>query len=141
MSVTENEALVQRYVEGICSHGDMGWADEVFAKECVLHNPAVPQPLQGIEALKGFIAAIYGAFPDFDVAQEDLVVTEDKVAFRSTISGTFRGDFAGIPPTGKQTTWEAMGIYRIADGKIAEVWESLDLLGAWQRLGVLPMPG
>jgi len=141
MTGIENEKLVRRHIDGLNADTDFGWMDETLAPDCILHHPALPQPLQGVAPFKGFFQAVRGAFPDFHVALEDVVAAGDKIVVRGTCSGTFEGNFAGIAPTGKQTTWEAIGIYRIADGMIAEVWEQLDLLGAWQRLGVLPSMG
>ena len=42
------------------------------------------------------------------------------------------------PPTGKQVTNSGINIFRIADGKIAEIWDIMDRLWLWQQLGVLP---
>ena len=94
--------------------------------------------LRGIEAVKAYVTMLFSAFPDFHVNLEDMLVDGDKVVMRSTISGTFKGEFAGLAPTGKHATWSGMGIYRIAGGKIVEAWEELDLLGGFQRLGVIP---
>lgn len=138
MSAEEYRALMQRYIDGINQYANTDWVDQVFTVDCVIHNPAVPFPIKGVDGMKEFVAVIYGAFPDFHVHQEDILCTEDRMAVRSTVSGTFNGSFAGIPPTGAHTTWEAIAIYDVVDGKIAELWEALDLLGAWQRLGVIP---
>jgi predicted ester cyclase len=44
----------------------------------------------------------------------------------------------GIPPTGNQIAVEAMEIYRLEDGRIAEQWVVMDGLGMMQQLGVIP---
>jgi predicted ester cyclase len=97
--------------------------------------------MQGVETVQGFITGILGAFPDFQITVEDLIAEGDKVANRVTISGTFSGAFAGIPPTGQHATWTATGIYHIVGGKVVEVWEEVDMLGGFQRLGVIPALG
>ena len=51
-----------------------------------------------------------------------------------------RGEFQGIPPTGKQVTISAIGILRITSGRIAETWLNADFLGLMQQLGVVPAP-
>jgi hypothetical protein len=48
------------------------------------------------------------------------------------------GEAFGIQPTGKQVTNSGINIFRVADGKIAEVWDIFDRLWLWQQLGVLP---
>ncbi len=44
------------------------------------------------------------------------------------------GEFAGIPPTGKELTVAGIDIYRIVDGKIVEQWYEMDLTGMLQQL-------
>jgi predicted ester cyclase len=46
------------------------------------------------------------------------------------------GDFQGMPPTRKQVAYSGILIYRIANGKIAEQWTEIDLLGFLKQLGV-----
>ena len=59
---------------------------------------------------------------------------------RRRLQGTHRGEFQGIPPTGKQVTISAIGILRITSGRIAETWLNADFLGLMQQLGVVPAP-
>jgi hypothetical protein len=69
----------------------------------------------------------------------DLVAEGDKVAKHWTFSGTHKGEFGGIPPTGKQVTLElALSIYRFTEGKIAEIWMSYNALLMMQQLGKSP---
>ena len=53
---------------------------------------------------------------------DDLIAEGDKVVVRSTFSGTHKGEFMGITPTGKKITTTAINIYRITDGKLIEEW-------------------
>jgi predicted ester cyclase len=50
------------------------------------------------------------------------------------------GDFQGIAPTGRRILFGQIAIYRMVDGKIAEVWEEADLLGLLQQLGASSQP-
>jgi predicted ester cyclase len=59
---------------------------------------------------------------------------------RLVVRGTHQGDFQGIAPTGKQVTIPAIRIYRVADGKMAELWVEFDALGLLQQLGAVPTP-
>ncbi len=67
---------------------------------------------------------------------EDMIAEANKVAVRATARGTHRGEFMGIPPTGKQINISAMLIYRIADSKIAEHWMEIDAPTMLKQLGV-----
>lgn len=77
-------------------------------------------------------------FPDAYFILEDILAEREKVVCRWTSQGTHRGEYLGIAPTGKRVMWTATAIYRIAGGKIAEVWGDMDRLGMLQQLGVMP---
>jgi predicted ester cyclase len=69
---------------------------------------------------------------------EEMVAEEDKVAFRWTAKGTHEGEMMGIPPTSAHITILGIGIFRIADGQIAESWTVWDQLGMLEQFGVIP---
>jgi predicted ester cyclase len=80
------------------------------------------------------------AAADLRVTIEDLVAEDDKVGVRRSYEGTHRGELLGIPATGEQVRIGSISIFRLAEGKIAEIWEQLDLLTLMQQLGVIPAP-
>ena len=57
---------------------------------------------------------------------------------RWTASLTHKGEFEGIPPTGKRAVVQGVYIHRLAGGKIVEDWTVRDTLGLLQQLGVIP---
>jgi predicted ester cyclase len=75
------------------------------------------------------------------VTIEDLVAEGDTVVVRDTTRATHRGAFAGIPPTGKEVRVARIALFRLADGRIAEHWGQVDMLGLLQQLGAVPAPG
>ena len=58
-----------------------------------------------------------------------------------TSKGTMQGEFAGMPPSGKQAIWDAVHITRVRDGKLVEHWVVQDQLGMLQQLGFVAAPG
>ena len=71
----------------------------LFAEHFVAHMPGMP-PLDRA-AFQQFGRAFYAAFPDLRHHVEDQVAADDTVVNRLLVRGTHRGDFQGIPPTGK----------------------------------------
>jgi quercetin dioxygenase-like cupin family protein len=57
-----------------------------------------------------------------------------------TVRATHKGDFMGLPPTGKQVTFTGIAIVRIVGDKMVENWVNFDALSLMQQLGVVPMP-
>jgi steroid delta-isomerase-like uncharacterized protein len=86
------------------------------------------------------IAMYRTAFPDLRLDIEHLVAEGDTIVVRFTAHGTHRGELLGILPTGKPVTVAAMELFRLADGKIAEQWVTMDVLGLLQQLGAIPGP-
>ncbi|MDD4138018.1 MAG: ester cyclase, partial [Methanoregula sp.] len=68
----------------------------------------------------------------------DIMAVEDRVTARFTARGIHKGEFMGLPPTGKAITMTGIEIFRIKDGKIAELWGEANLMGLMQQLGILP---
>jgi predicted ester cyclase len=69
---------------------------------------------------------------------EDVIAEGDRVMVRWSSRGIHQGELAGLPPTYKQVTNSGINIFRVADGKIAEVWDIMDRMWVWQQRGVLP---
>jgi steroid delta-isomerase-like uncharacterized protein len=140
MSAEENKALVRRYVEEVVNQRNLDLVDEIFAPDFVEYG-ANPDQVSGVEGLKHFFVMLRSGFPDFEGTLEDLFAEEDKVVLRFTFRGTHQGEFMGIAPTGKQVTMPGIDIFRIADGKIVELWGQEDILGMMQQIGAIPEPG
>ena len=132
----ENKAIVERLVE-LWNTGDLSIADKLFATDFVNHDPGRPN-VTDLESYKGWVVENHTAFPDFHVEVHDMIAENNKVASRWTVSGTHKGEFLNIPPSGNKVTITGIEISRLANGKIVEVWWSYDRLGMMQQLGVIP---
>ena len=141
MSIQENKALVRRYYEDAPHYPDV--CDEIFASSfrfhAIVHTGITPQVMectpQSGKAAYEQIKAIWGGW---HITIEEMIAEGDRVMVRWTSHGTHQGEFHGLPPTNKQVTNSGINIFRIADAKIAEVWDITDRLWMWQQLGVLP---
>ena len=126
-----NKAVVRRFIEGFLNTGDDEIADEVLAVEYIDHTPSNPE-ITGRENLKRFVAEWLAAFPDSRTIVEDMVAEGDKVATRWKTSATRQGEFRGVSPTGQRIVVEAIGIFRIAGGRVVESWDKYDTPSLWQ---------
>lgn len=102
--------------------------------DVIIHRPVV----DGIRGLKTFNTTLRTAFPDWYSTPEELVAEGDRVVERWTGRGTHRGEFQGIPPTGRQVALPGVVFYRIRDVKIVEFRGSFDMLSMLQQLGTAP---
>ncbi len=137
MSEQNNKAIVSRFVEEFKNNANHIIVDELFADNFVHHfkDPRLPA---GREAMKLLGQMVVAAFPDVHATVEDLLADGDKVIERTTATGTHRGEFNGVPATGKSVVWTEIHIYRLADGKIAELWSEIDFLAIMMQLGAIP---
>ncbi|MFA5347819.1 MAG: ester cyclase [Methanoregula sp.] len=132
-----NIAIVRKFFEVGPSKGDLAAADAILHPEFSLHTP-LPTPGPGIEAMNNVIITCRAAFHGLQVTVDDIMAEGDKVTARFTARGVHKGEFMGLPPTGKGITMTGIEIFRIHNGKIAELWGEANLMGLMQQLGMLP---
>ncbi|MBD2608872.1 ester cyclase [Scytonema hofmannii FACHB-248] len=135
----QNKAIVLRFAKeawGNVPLWDQVW-DELVAEDIIWYFCGCSEPISGSKA-KEFYATLYQSFPDIElVSVENAIAENDKVAFRSTIKGTHKGEFMGISPTGKSINASDLNLFRISEGKIVEWWYELNLLEVMNQIGVI----
>ena len=137
---TVGKMVITQFIEEVLNQGNLDAADEFIAANFVDHNP-IPGQEPTLEGLKKGFKMFLAAFPDLHLTIEDIIAEGDKVMIRLTSRGTHKGEFMGIPPSGKQVTVLEIHIARIANGKIVEHWGLEDNMGMMQQLGAIPPPG
>ncbi len=140
MSTEEIKALDRRWYEEVWNQGNVASFEELASPDMVTHNPP-PGITPDFEGVKQAISIHRTGYPDMHFEIEDQIAEGDKVVTRSTLTGTHRGEWVGIPPTGKQVSIEVITIQRYRGGKMVEAWLAMDMLGWMQQLGVVPPPG
>ena len=140
MSVEVNKALVRRYYEELWNRWDLKLADELIAPN-VAFRGSLGTATSGIEGFRQYVGSVRAAFPDFQNTIEELIAEGDRVVARLTYRGTHQGDLFGIPPTGKQVTYAGLALFRIAEGKIVDIYVVGDTLSLMQQLSISPFTG
>ena len=133
-----NKAFVSHLVREVIGHGNFSLVDELVSPDYVGHSSSPEMNTR--EGHKQFFIALRNAFPDLELSIEDQIAEGDKVVTRWIARGTHRGEFMGIPPTGKRVVLSGIDIDRVADGKLAECWTVSDDLSLLKQLGVLEAP-
>ena len=140
MGTQENKASADRFLEEVINQGNLSVIDELSGPGFVDHQapPGVPPTIEGV---KGFITMFRAAFPDLHYTLEDSIAEGDRVVQRTTAHGTMKGDFMGMPASGKSATWSEIHITRYENGKAVEHWAVVDQLGMLAQLGFAQAPG
>jgi steroid delta-isomerase-like uncharacterized protein len=138
-----NIELAQKHHEEVWSKGNVVVADEIYSNEMVRHSADQPDS-RGRESYKQFILAFRAAFPDWKETVEHVIASGDLVATKVTIRGTMTGSLKGqrgtLPPTGKSLEVPCAVFFRIAEGKIVEIWSYYDSVPFLKAIGVFPPP-
>jgi steroid delta-isomerase-like uncharacterized protein len=140
MSVEENRALIQRFVEEVFNHGNLDDVDDIYAPDYVGHTAGSPEQTLGPEGVREFVELYRSAFPDLHTTIEDIVAEGDKVAYRWTAVGTHRGELLGVAPSNNRVELTGITIERIEGSKIVETYNNFDQLGMMRQIGAIPAP-
>jgi predicted ester cyclase len=101
MSTDENKALYRRFIEEVINGHNLDRLEAFLRPDIIEHTPGMSSGLAGA---RQFTVAYFTAFPDLQLAIDDLIAEGDKVVARLTGTGTHRGVFLSISPTGKRVT-------------------------------------
>ena len=138
----EGKRLYMRLATEVLNAKKLEVVDELIARDFVEHVAGEARRT-GAEGFRVARQRRNAVFPDWSVRVDDLIAEGDKVVVRATGSGTHRGEFMGIPATGRRISVTWIAIYRVKDGKLAEHWQNIDELGLLKQLGAglsLPRP-
>ena len=137
MSTEENKALVHRFYDEVWQNNNLDAMDEILATD--VNNYTLPPDIPGgIEGSKAFAGMFASAFPNTTMNIEDVLADGDKVIVRWSATAKHEGELMGVPASGKDVNVHGIGIYRIAEGKITDIWGEFDMLGMMQQIGSAP---
>jgi steroid delta-isomerase-like uncharacterized protein len=131
-----HKALVRSYIDEVWTKGNLAAVDLYFGPDYRRHLSPTSEPLL-LDGQKQRLADFRSAFPDARITIEDVFAEDNYVIFRSTMSGTHRGVFRGIQPTGKTITIALIDIIRVERGKFVEHWGGPDLFDLLQQVGAV----
>ena len=133
-----DHATTMRRVYSLLSAGDIDGFAALISDDFVDHEelPGLAPTKEGVTT---FFRMYRAAFPDLRMVPEDVIVSGDKVVARVRVTGTHKGAFMGLPPTGRRVEVQLIDIIRFgADGRAREHWGVFDQLAMMQQLGAIP---
>ena len=129
--------FVQKVIDTYNSH-DTGRFDALLTEDCVLvRNDA---RAVGREACKEVLARLYAAFPDILYGIEDVIESGEKVALRWQGAATHRGEYLGVPATGRSVRYGGITLFERKGERISRIWVSADMLDLMRKLSAGPSP-
>ena len=132
-----NKAVYRRFVQEVFNEGRLTMLEQLLSPSYI-NQDAPPGTPPNADGIKQVVANTRTAFPDLKFVIEDLVGEGDKVCARLTASGTHKGVFLDIPPTGKTISMKEMTMIHFVDGRMVASWVLNDMLGLMNQLGAGP---
>lgn len=127
-----NRALVRRYFSEALSAGRLDLLDQLLSPDFVDSTPGAPRDVRGPDVVRAAQQRAREIFPEVEYKVDDLIAEGDKVVARYTVRATSRG---GDSSPGRPIEVTGITIFRIADGKIREIWIVNDQVEMFLQLG------
>jgi steroid delta-isomerase-like uncharacterized protein len=123
MSAKGAAVLVRQHVQHIVNEQQLDVVEQVYHSDLIFHDPFAPGgAARGHDGLKGFLQAIFAAIPDFHFAALDYFENGQLAGWHGNVSGTLQHDLASLSGHGQRFEVPISEVFRIRDGKVAEVW-------------------
>lgn len=132
-------SIVLSFVEEVLNQGNIDSTGRFFWEDMVEQVP-FPGQGPGLEGLKEVLRGMRAGFPDMQWTVEEQISEGDKVMTRFEWTGTHRGEFLGVPATGRPVRVWGTVIDRFEGDKIKDTRLIMDALGLMMQLGVFPPP-
>ncbi len=137
MTTNNTDVVLRLWYEELWDNWNIAVADELLTDDYHLHAPGVPVPLD--RATTKQVVAMYGAsFPDLKHTVDEVIAHGDGLAVRWTVRGTHRGEFQGIPASGKSVKLSGITVHHLVDARVRETWLVYDNMELLQQIGAVP---
>ena len=125
---------------------DSSAIEPLLTEDIEWYDPALPDTIRGVPAVRQFMEDSWRAFPDLRFSEPDppfLVEQGDKVAWAWRMQGTFKGPLEppGFAPTGRAMDVQGIDQWLMRDGRIARYRADWDVMGLAVQLGIVAPPG
>ena len=141
MSVQENTTRVQEFISEL-NQGNLESVRRHIARDFFAYSPTADE-LNASEVYYDLIADVKSAFPDLNLALQDLRAEDDLLRGQLALIGTHSGALWGVPATGNSVNWVADVALRPINGQFAVKLENLavpEILGVLRQVELVPPP-
>lgn len=138
-STADRQAIVRRHLEA--ENGfRLPEALDTLTPDCVFEDVPLGERVVGRDAAAAYYQRWWRAFPDLNWVPQRRAFTEDGVVSELVVRGTHRGDFFGVPATGRRIELPVTIFVSFADGRMSGERLYYDLLTLLRQLGASEIP-
>ncbi|MYF67538.1 MAG: ester cyclase [Gammaproteobacteria bacterium] len=136
VSAEYNLDLIKRLYVALNAQ-DLAGQDAFWHEDMIWHGPPGFGDVHGLDGFRyKVLLPFYTAFPDYHVKDEIQVANDSWVSATGVLTAHHRGEWLGVPPTGKKITMRYSDFWLVRDGKLSENWVMVDNLGVLAQMGV-----
>jgi predicted SnoaL-like aldol condensation-catalyzing enzyme len=129
-----NKKVIGSFAESVFVKKNLSVVDQYMRNDYIQHNPLVKQ---GANGFKEFFSTWFNSVPDWQYTLKKIIADGDEVWVYGTYAGTLKKDWLGISASGQKYACDAVDIFRVQDGKLAEHWDVMDIYGLFKQLGAI----
>jgi len=136
VGTASSRAIVDHWFGDVLNGHDMEVLAEITSPNILIHPTAMPceATFVGLAGAVRWLKGQWEAFSDLSIVDYSTVASRDIVAARWSARGTSSGQFLILPPTGEKVEYTGVSMYRVEDGRIAEIWETRNTIGIMHQL-------
>ena len=138
MSTETNKKLIEKVFNEAMNERNFDILDQIVAPGYVNHG--IPNWKTGADGLKEILKQFLYAYPDMKITIKHVIGEDNMVTTSGYWNGTNKGSFMGAPASGKEVKIAYIDLWKIEDGKCAENWVQMDMIGLMMQTGAMPMP-
>jgi predicted SnoaL-like aldol condensation-catalyzing enzyme len=133
-SADDNKKIIGAFAESVLVKKDLSAVDQYMRSDYIQHNPLVKP---GASGFKEFFSAWFASVPDWRYSLKKIVADESEVWVYGTYAGTLEKEWLGVTASGQKYAFDAVDIFRLEEGKLAEHWDVMDVYGLFKQLGAI----
>jgi predicted ester cyclase len=140
MSGTENKLLLRQLLEEVVNTGNVALVEKYVSPEYIEVYGGKRHSI-GIEGMKAHILGVRQTYPDLHVTVEAQISEGEWVATCIKATGTHKGEWLGIKPTGKRVEFTGVNIDRVVKGRLIEHSGAANMLEPLLDIGAIRIVG
>lgn len=102
--------------------------------------PLAPGQQPGRDGMKPLIRGFSAAFPDAKVTVHEIIGAPGRAGVRAEITGTHKGEWFGVAPTGRSFTLPIHEFHHVENGRVTHTWHMEDWFGWLHQMGAMSAP-
>jgi steroid delta-isomerase-like uncharacterized protein len=139
MTEDNNLKLAEQQIAALNAH-DIDRYLQRIDTTYVGESETLPGPVHGPEGARQALNMLFTGFPDLRIEVEQLLASGNHVIARLRMTGTHKGNFAGVAPTNKSVSWQSCSVVELREGKAIRNRVYAGNASLLRQLGVLSLP-